>query len=435
MVRGSAAAIMNGGAAPIIPSMKEPEARNDYHSLLGLHHSMLLRRSMRGGGRGIGDPAERSAMLLDGWPQRLSDQRMMQDSLSIVEPFGDTLMYVYTVLFRDSPHLRSLFPDSIVAQRDQLSASMRRLIGDLHRPDVVVPYFQQLGQAHRRLGVRAAHFQPFGDALLEALRTRAGGAWRSAYDQAWQRAYHFVTRVMSDAAQAALSAPPYVTATVVHHQQAGPDLAVIRVRPAQPYPYVAGQYATIESPYLPHNWRCYSMADPPGPDNMVEFHVRATGAGRLSDVLVNKVTVGDELRLAPARGMMTLAGTAAKGVLLVAGGTGLAPIRALLGELARQPSPPPTRLFFGARTFGEIYELELLDSYAARYPWLQVVRAVAEGAAYPYESGTVVDVVTRRGSWAGHHAYLSGPAGMVTALAGRLAGLGVDPDDIRYDPQ
>jgi len=415
--------------------MREPGARNDYHSLLGLHHSMLLRRSMRGGGRGVGDPAERTATLLDGWPQRLADQRLMQESLVTVEPFGETLMYLYTVLFRDAPHLRSLFPDSIVAQRDQLSASMRRLVDDLHRPDVVVPFFQQLGQAHRRLGVRTAHFQPFGDALLEALRTRAGIAWRPDYDQAWQRAYAFVTQVMSDAAQAAMSAPPYVPATVVHHQQTGPDLAVIRVRTAQPYPYLAGQYATVESPHLPHTWRCYSMAEPPAQDNMVEFHVRATGAGRLSDVLVNKVAVGDELRLAPARGMMTLAGTAAKGVLLVAGGTGLAAIRALLGELARQPSPPPTWLFFGARTYGELYDLELLDSYAARYPWLQVIPAIAEGAAYPYESGTVVDVVTRRGSWAGHHAYLCGPAGMVTALVPRLVGLGVDRDQIRYDPQ
>ncbi|MGW0432856.1 globin domain-containing protein [Micromonospora sp. NPDC003197] len=415
--------------------MTEPEARNDYHSLLGLHHSMLLRRSMRGGGRGIGDPAERSAALLDGWPQRLNDQRLMQESLAVVQPFGDTLMYLYTLLFRDSPHLRTLFPDSLIAQRDQLSTSMRRLIDDLHRPDAVVQFFQQLGQAHRRLGVRAAHFQPFGDALLEALRTRGGSAWRPEYDQAWQRAYNFVTQVMSDAAQAALSSPPYVTATVVHHEMTGPDLAVIRVRPAQPYPYVAGQHATIESPHLPHTWRFYSMADPPAPDNILEFHIRATGAGRLSDVLVNKIGVGDELRLAPARGTMTLASTAVKGVLLVAGGTGLAPIRALLGELTRQSSPPPTYLFFGARTYGELYDLQMLDAYAARYPWLQVIPAIAEGAAYPYESGTVVDVVTRRGSWAGYHAYLSGPADMVTALAARLAGLGVDPDHIRYDPQ
>lgn len=415
--------------------MNDASHGKDYHSLLGLHHSILLRRSLRGDSPVSGDQDNYVAALLAAWPQRLSDQRLLQESLALLEPLTDTLTHLYTALFRDGAHLRSLFPDSLTAQRDQLAWSVTQLVNGLDKPDVIVPIFEELGRAHRKLGVRSNHYQPFGAAFMEALHTRASAAWRPEYDDAWLRAYQFLADVMSNAAQRALSAPPYVTGTVVHHELRGPDLAVLRVRTSEPYGYLAGQYVTVESSHLPHTWRCYSIANPPDGDGLLEFHVRATGAGQLSDILVGKTAVGDVLRLGPARGTMTLAPASGREVLLVAGGTGLAPIRALLGELARQASPPTTWLFFGARTLDDLYDLTSLHSYADHFPWLRLVPAISEGAAHPHEFGTVVDVVVRHGGWAGHDAYLAGPAAMVTTLARRLIDLGVEPDHIRYDPQ
>lgn len=415
--------------------MREGSHDKDYHDLLGLHHSILLRRSLRGDGPVAGDQSEYVAALLAAWPQRLSDQRLLRESLALLEPLAVTLAHLYAALFRDRAHLRSLFPDSLAAQRDRLAWSVTQLVDGLDKPDVIVPIFEELGRAHRKLGVRSTHYQPFGAAFIEALRARAGSVWRPEYDDAWLRAYRFLADVMSNAAQRALSAPPYIKGTVVHHELRGPDLAVLRVRTAEPYNYLAGQYATVESSHLPHTWRCYSMANPPDADGLLEFHVRSTGTGHLSDVLVDKTAVGDVLRLGPARGTMTLAPASGRGVLLVAGGTGLAPIRALLGEVARQASPPATWLFFGARTRGDLYDLKLLHSYADRFPRLRLVPAVSDGDAHPHEFGTVVDVVARHGGWAGHDAYLAGPAAMVTALARRLVDLGVEPDRIRYDRQ
>src|SRR5690606_12685919 len=137
-------------------------------------------------------------------------------------------------------------------------------------------------------------------------RGRAGFAWRPEYETAWLRAYDFVAQVMSDAAESDVGAPPYVRAAVVHHDLRRPDLAVLHVQPAEPYPYVAGQYTTVESPKLPHSWRSYSIANAPAEQAPLELHVRATGTGRLSDVLVHHTRVGDELRLGPACGGMTL---------------------------------------------------------------------------------------------------------------------------------
>lgn len=418
---------------------------------------MLLRRRMRGASPDAIDWHERVAALLAAWPERLTDLRLLRESLPTVEPLVETVGYLYAALFRDNPSLRSLFPESLHAQQERFAWSLKKLIDDLDRPEVIVPLFAELGRAHRKLGVRTVHYGPFGSAFLEALRGRAGVAWRPEYEAAWQRAYGFVADVMSNAAESDLGAPPYVRATVVHHERRRPDLAVLHVQPAEPYPYLAGQYATVESPQLPHAWRSFSIANAPADQAPLELHVRATGTGRLSDVLVYRTRVGDELRLAPARGTVTLTPPAGNGVLLAAGGTGLATAKALLGELARQVNPPTTWLFFGARTYEDLYDRDDMVWRAHQYPWLRLVLTVADGTvppgepsdgptvasgarpshggAYPCEIGTVVDAVTRRGSWAGYDAYLSGPREMVETLRDRLAVLGVAPDHIKYDPQ
>jgi NAD(P)H-flavin reductase len=178
---------------------------------------------------------------------------------------------------------------------------------------------------------------------------------------------------------------------------------------------------------------------------LLEFHVRATGAGRLSDVLVYATSVGDTLRVGPARGTLTLAPPSGRSHLLVAGGTGLAPIRALLSEQDRRGDAPTTWLFVGARTPTDLYDLPLLTEYARQWSWLRMVLAVSgtpepalpgpDGRQPEYQSGDLVDVVTRHGDWTGFDAYLGGPWPMVAELRRRLPGLGVPAERIRYDLQ
>lgn len=394
---------------------------------------MRLRRSLRGDAPARADTGSITTLLAN-WPQRLADQRLIRESLAVLEPLNDALAYLYPVLFRNGPHLRGLFPDSLDAQRHRLAWSMRQLIEALDQPEVIVPIFEELGRAHRKLGVRTVHYQPFGNALIEALQTYAGAAWRPEYSEAWSRAYRFMAEVMSRGAESDLSVPPYLTATVTDHWRRDRDLAILRVQPAQQYSYLAGQYATVGSPQLPHTWRSYSMANPPSDDGRLEFHVRATSGGRLSDLLVNRTTVGDVLWLGSARGTMILDPESSRKLLLVAGGTGLAPIRALLETVSQRSAPPETWLFVGARTADDLYDQVLLNSYANRYSWLRLVTALSEEVAHPHEYGTLVDVVQRYGDWAGHIAYLSGPPAMVAGLRTSLVDLGVDPAHIRYDP-
>ena len=102
----------------------------------------------------------------------------------------------------------------------------------------------------------------------------------------------------------------------------------------QPLPYTAGQYVSVEIARWPRVWRSYSMANAPREDNLLEFHVRAVGAGWVSSALVHYAQLGDVLRLGPARGIAgdrPASPTATS--MLVGGGTGLAPLKAMIEDM------------------------------------------------------------------------------------------------------
>ncbi len=418
----------------------------DYHSLLSLHHSMQLRRRIQSGVGNIRrNPSGTShseipswAPTPDDWPQRADDQRLLQESLAVLDPLEEALGLLYTTLFAERPFLRVMFPDSLMTQRQRLKWALLHLIDALGDTGLAVEMFEHYGREHRKLGVRAAHYTPFGEALFAALRMQAGPRWRDDFAQAWQRAYWYIARLMILASEQTTSEPPYTSATVIGHDRRRHDIAVLHLRPAHPFVFRAGQHTAVESPRLPRTWRYYSMANPPGPNEPIELHIKATGSGRLSDVLVDKTEVGDLLRLGPATGGLAVPSLplpGGRGLLLIAGGTGLAPIRSLLGEVARHPTPPTTWLFVGARHQSGLYDLPALVDLARRSPWLRLIGAVSDTEPGPFEQGSLPQVVARRGSWIGHHAVVSGPPAMVAVMRSRLVDLGVSESEIHVDPQ
>ena len=227
--------------------------------------------------------------------------------------------------------------------------------------------------------------------------------------------------------------PPYWHAEVLTHERRGADIAVFTCRPMQPLEYRAGQYVSIECRYQPRLWRVYSMANAPRKDGTMEFHVRALGAGWVSSALVRRLKVGDMIRLAAPMGSLTLERKSTRDIVCVAGGTGLAPIKALVEELTRYNRTRWVHLFFGAKHRDDLYDLADLNRLAARYPWLSVVSAVSEDPGYGGEQGNISDVVARYGPWKEHDFFVSGSPAMVKATLRRLAELQIPSIRIKYD--
>ncbi|MGX1855370.1 globin domain-containing protein [Streptomyces sp. NPDC055299] len=434
-------------ASPSVPSV--PSGRSaagtvggEYHALLARHDAMRLRRRILGRRRA---PEPETAALYDG----AADQRLITPYLDLVTPFGDLIAHLYEEMFARWPSLRALFPASMDFQRAHLARAFWYLIENLHRPAEVAATFRQLGHDHRKLGVRPAHYEAFEAALCTALRRTAGPRWTEAVEAAWVRMLRFAVASMVEGADAALAEPPCWQGTVTAHERRRPDLAVLRIRPHEPYPYRAGQFAAVESPLMPQAWRHYSPASAPAPDGEVTFHIRRTGPGGVSDALVSGTQAGDILRLGPAHGTMTLRDEdRSRDLLMVAGGTGWAPVKALLEDWAGRrrgtgglPSPPAGRvhLFVGARSHADLYDAAALAEWAARHDRLRVVRVLDDEVTPSHDDpsagyGPLAEAVARAGQWSRHLAFVSGPAAMVGATVARLTAAGMPADHIRHDP-
>ncbi|GAA2601046.1 FAD-binding oxidoreductase [Dactylosporangium fulvum] len=360
--------------------------------------------------------------------------RLLKESWTLVEEQQDKVAgYFYARMFLDNPQLRDLFPVQMDVQRSRLLGAIVTAVQTSGDPDRFADYLQALGRDHRKFHVEAQHYDIVGNALIEALRTFAGDEWSYEYEQAWRDGYAAIAHKMIEGADADNANPPYWHAEVLHHERRSRDIAVITCRPMQPLEFRAGQYVSVETRYQPRLWRAYSMANAPRKDGSIDFHVRALGAGWVSSALVRRVRPGDMIRLGAPMGSMTLDRRSTRDIVCVAGGTGLAPIKALIEEMTRANRTRWVHVFFGARDRDDLYDLDCLNRLAARYPWLSVVAATSEDPESPGEHGNISEIVGSYGPWQEHDFFVSGSAAMVRATLRTLAEMQVPAMRIKYD--
>jgi NAD(P)H-flavin reductase len=221
---------------------------------------------------------------------------------------------------------------------------------------------------------------------------------------------------------------------VIEHDLRRADLAVLRLRPYLPMPYRPGQYARFEVPAVPGVWRPYSPAGAPHRDDLIELHVRAKTRNGVSGTLVHDTRPGDRIRVTRAEGDMTVPAEPGRGILMIAGDTGVAPMKAMLAELAATGDTRQAVLFWGVRDLTELYDIDDLNALVAQMPHATVVPVVAEGDPGRYPSGLVTDAVAAYGEWSRHEIYLAGPPLMIAGTAAALERLGVPAARIHHDP-
>jgi NAD(P)H-flavin reductase/hemoglobin-like flavoprotein len=360
--------------------------------------------------------------------------RLIRESFAAVEPRADEVgRFFYGILFSLAPAVRELFPANMEVQRSRLLRAIVHVVQMVDRPDELAPFLRQLGRDHRKFGVVAKHYQSVGTALIAALSRFAGDAWTPKVEQAWTDAYTLIATTMQEAASTE-QGPAWWNATVVEHQRLSWDLAIVRLRPEQPLPYRAGQYMSVETPQRPRLWRYLSPANAPRPDGQVEFHVRAVQGGWVSRAIVGHAKPGDVWRIGQPMGQLSVDRRSGRDVLMVAGGTGVAPMRAMLEELSRWGGNPHVHLFVGGRTEEDLYDLETLRGMASTNPWLTVVPVVESEPDSPgVEHGTLADVVTQRGAWAEHDVLVCGSPAMIRATVASMLVAGTPLDRIKYD--
>jgi NAD(P)H-flavin reductase len=129
---------------------------------------------------------------------------------------------------------------------------------------------------------------------------------------------------------------------------------------------------------------------------------------------------------------MTLDRESKRELLLIAGGTGLAPMKAIIDQIGRDGGRP-THLYVGARSVREIYDRKDLEVLAERYPWLTVVIAVSDDIRWKGLRGLIGTVAAAAGDWSQHDVFVCGSPAMVSATVKQLVASGVPEDQIRFE--
>jgi NAD(P)H-flavin reductase/hemoglobin-like flavoprotein len=369
----------------------------------------------------------------------------LEESWRLVAGHGDQVpSRFYGRLFVAHPEVREMFPLSMATQRDRFVTALGHAVSHVGDLDALTPFLLQLARGHRKFGVQPEHFAVVGEALLATLADFLGEGWTEQLAGDWTTAFQLVASVMIDVlTEDARTSPPWWEAEVVAHEHRTFDIAVLTLRPAPAYTYVAGQSVPIETELRPRVWRHYSPANAPRADGTLDIHVRRVPGGQVSSALVDSVREGDRLRLgAPIGQRLTLdgggrvdAGAGARGIVMIAGGTGLAPLKAVVEQLAAAGGGSPVLLCFGTQTARELYDLDALQALADQLPWLQVVASVADtdDPLHDHETGAVVDVALRRGPWPDHDVYVCGSDEMVAASVRQLLQAGCAVGRIRWE--
>jgi hemoglobin-like flavoprotein len=123
---------------------------------------------------------------------------LLEQSFAAVAPKGQQLVDTfYRQLFREYPEVQPLFAGvNLADQKKKLLASLKLVVENLRRPDVLTEALHDMGLRHVDYGAREEHYPAVGATLLGALAETAGPAWNHELQQAWADAYAAVSQLM-----------------------------------------------------------------------------------------------------------------------------------------------------------------------------------------------------------------------------------------------
>lgn len=242
-------------------------------------------------------------------------------------------------------------------------------------------------------------------------------------------------------------------ATVVEHHRLRWDIAVVRLE-GDVVPFAAGQSVEVSIPQRPLVWRRLSPALPPSRDGKLEFHVRWVPAGWLSPAAVTETQPGDVWQIKDPKGEMRI-NESGRDVVMFAGGTGLAPLRALILDVSRRLNPPKVHLFLGGHTRRDFYAEDMLVLLSKQLDWLTVVPVIQNASSAPsddedpwYErtrvgiefppaqflNASMAQVAAAHGAFRKQQVLVCGSPAMTRSTVEQLLRSGTPPANISFDP-
>ncbi len=221
--------------------------------------------------------------------------------------------------------------------------------------------------------------------------------------------------------------------TIAAVEDATHDIKLIRITldDRAGFTFKAGQYARLSYPGAPS--RDYSLASRPG-EELLEFHVRRVPAGAASQRIWTCATIGDRVSIEGPLGSAFLREKHSGPILGIAGGSGLAPVKAMAETALDKGMGQPIRIYFGARSERDLYLVDRFTALMGGHSNLSFVPVLSENPGSGFRAGYVSDAVAADlDDLDGWKAYLAGPPAMVEAMGLVLLERGIGAADIHAD--
>lgn len=198
-----------------------------------------------------------------------------------------------------------------------------------------------------------------------------------------------------------------------------------------PLRFNPGQYVSLRVPGTERT-RSYSIANPPSHAQLLELHVKRTPGGLASDKWIfSTLREGDKVEFAAPFGRFFFRGRRTEPIIMVAGGTGLAPLKSMVSHVLENDLPHAIRLYHGARNRGELYDERFFRELANAHPRRFDYQPVLSDESWEGRQGMVTDAVAEDYErCSGHVAYVCGPPPMVEAAMRVLMSKRLFPKDI-----
>ncbi len=207
--------------------------------------------------------------------------------------------------------------------------------------------------------------------------------------------------------------------------------------------FKAGQYVQLESkPYgdvKESVIRAYSICSPSFTPNYIELMIRQVPDGICTTWAHRHLREGDEVSFIGPMGDFFMRPAEGE-IIMIAGGSGMAPMVSLLHDMVQTQNPRPATFFFGARTTKDLFYLDEMNELQRQAPNFRFIPALSAPTAeeeWKGETGLITDVVHRhisKRNMTQAQGYLCGSPGMVKACMAVLNKNGISNDRIFFDP-
>jgi CDP-4-dehydro-6-deoxyglucose reductase/3-phenylpropionate/trans-cinnamate dioxygenase ferredoxin reductase subunit len=171
-----------------------------------------------------------------------------------------------------------------------------------------------------------------------------------------------------------------IAARIFRLAHPAPDVTILTLRfpIGLRAPFKAGQYLQVVMD--DGDRRNFSMANATRDNDGAELHIRHTAGGKFSQGILSKLSVGDALQIEVPYGDFYLRASS-RPVILLASGTGFAPIKSIIETAIHAGNRRPMQLYWGARKREDIYLADLPARWAQRWPWFSFTPVLSEPAS------------------------------------------------------